>query len=149
MVSTLLPPAKYVTIRGANEDHRYFVEKELPRNRVRLRCCKTRTRSLRSVDELIYVSPPEHTFFPRIKFPEWEHLVFVNAQHYRACWKRDKQMHGEVFPTFPEAIAKAEQERGMVAAVCATGRHIPLGKAEWPKWLSVWNSLPGVKAAKR
>jgi hypothetical protein len=138
----------YATIKGQGSAC-YCLEEALPNDRFKLRCTKTRKRLIRSASDLEYAVPPEHTFHPRIKFREWEHLVFANAKHYRTCWKFDRRMHGANYATFPAAMAEAEKQNGMVAAVTATGRHIPLGKAEWPYWLTVWNELPGVKATTR
>jgi hypothetical protein len=137
---------KYVRLKGQEED-RYCWQEHRPDDSVVLRHCMTRQRLIKPLAELEYATPPEHVGYPRISFRDWEYLVFVNAQHYRCCWKGDRRMHGENFATFPEAVAEGKKRRSIVAAVTATGRHIPFGWNEWDKWMAVWESLPGVKEA--
>jgi len=105
----------------------------------------TRAERLAMIGRPLLHQHPEHNF--KQSRADWERAVFDNAAHFLALDMQrpmNDPQNRRIFPTFPEAIAYAQDNDGVcIYAVTATERSTVLDRRAWPEWAERWQRRRG------
>jgi hypothetical protein len=144
--------ARFVRLNA--RDGVFLVVDETTPSKCRLMHTETRETVYARTEQLNYAPAPENA--SGLKREEWERIIFTSSVLYRVALptKPGRPGHNEAFDTFPKAvIAASHWERlghfACIYCVTARGRSFPLGGREWPVYLSLWRSLPGIKSKRQ